>query len=107
MIVEERRIAFSREAVMAAVGLFAKPCAVALPPGHIVGVEAEDSGCQLEVAPVGSDKLERLTIESSAVASMLILYASRQGIPIPKRGDKTLERAADGFALNIRLESHG
>jgi hypothetical protein len=107
MIIEERRIAFSREAVMAAVGLFAKPCAVALPPGDIVGVEAEDGVCQLQVAPAGGEALQSLTVEPGAVTSMLILYASRQGIPIPKRGDKTLERAADGLTLNIRLESQG
>jgi hypothetical protein len=107
MIVEERRIAFTREAVIAAVGLFAEPCSVAIPPGNIVGVEAQGSGCQLQLAPLGKNQPESLTIEPSAMASILALYASRQGIPIPKRGDRSLELAADRVTLSIRLESQG
>ena len=100
MISEERRIRFSKEAVVEALRLAKN---LGLPPGQIVALKAAaDGGCSLQLRK-GDGTPENVDLSPSQMAAVFIAFARTKRVPVPRHAQKKLVADGDGIAMVIEI----
>lgn len=104
MITETRTIAFSPEALTAAVRLFRTGAPHRMPAGEIRCAWAK-AGTPLTLSCLvdGGDEPDVLTLDLSPaeIAAILIHFCRQEGIPLPRHSEKHLK--IDGDVLSLIL----
>jgi hypothetical protein len=100
MITEERRIKFSKEAVIEALRLARNRN---LPPGQILELRpAADGGCAVQIR-TGDGATGNANLTPSQMAAVFIAFARTKRVPVPRHAQKKLVGDGDGIAMVIEI----
>jgi hypothetical protein len=101
MISEERRIKFSKEAVIEALRLARN---LGLPPGQIVELRAAaDGGCGVQIR-TGDGATQNVNLSPSQMAAVFIAFARTKRVPMPRQAQKQLIADGDGITMVIAIK---
>ena len=104
MITETRQITFSPSELIDAVVAHIRSQKQSLPEGKINSIQLEetpDITIALLIQPSGSDKVQRVILRPEVVGAALIAHCKRRGIPVPRKGVKSLIVSGDSIGLVI------
>lgn len=104
MIVENRRIIFSPEAVREAVKLYRESFPQKQPPGVLGPIILRNQAplaLGISVQAVGASNFREIEMAETEIAAMLILYCRRLKIPLPRASSKSMEAQNDSLVLSI------
>jgi hypothetical protein len=104
MITESRQITFSPETLVEAILLHFKTMKQPFPDGDVVNVNLGKSGeikITLTVRLAASKKLQHISIRPEVAGAAMMAYCKRRGIPVPRRGIKSLVVSGDSLSLSI------
>jgi hypothetical protein len=100
MISEERRIRFSKEALIEALRQAKN---LGLPPGQITDLRvAPDGGCSLQVV-AGDGVTKNAELSPSQMAAVFIAFARTKRVPLPRHAQKKLVADGGGIAMVIEI----
>lgn len=109
MPIEHRRIVFSEPELLEAIRRHHMVASARLGSGEIASVAVAPDGIGVTVRLAGPQPGNAATVPVPGpfLIAALIRHCTTVGVPIPKRGRKTVTRVADGIALEIVLEVAG
>ena len=111
MPIEERFVTFALDEVYKAVSIKCMQEDMPVPPeGTLKAIElTDDQGgsediIYLSIEPQNGGALEKVKFHRKFFAMALVFYCQGSGIPLPKRGTKTLAIMEDKIIMKISLE---
>jgi hypothetical protein len=100
MITEERRIRFSKEAVIEALRQARN---LGLPPGQIAELRpTADGGCAVQIR-LADGAAQNVNLSPTQMAAVFIAFARTKKVPVPRHAQKTLVSEGDGIAMVIEI----
>jgi hypothetical protein len=110
MPTEIRHLTFSHDEVLEALVNYNKMAREKLAAGSIVGwqlVQLGDWFANVSIRERDRDDPQTMVFKPEVVAAALIRYCVVKGIPLPRRGDKSIAPVGDNLCLTIRIGPGG
>jgi hypothetical protein len=104
MITETRQITFSPDELIEAIVAHFRALKQKLPDGPIASLQLQDAPdvtVALLVESPGAGKPQRVIVRPEVVGAAMIAHCKRRGIPIPRKGVKSLIVSGDSVGLVI------
>jgi len=106
MVMEQRELTFTNKELVESINIFPKKASLKLPDGKITNISIEDDSyvfAVVQIRKAEDDKIEKVALDSSSLAAILLFYCRSKKIPIPKNAKKNITKVESGVSLNISI----